>query len=176
MLLRKISSFLSLSLVHYLVLYSSSCCLHCTSSTGDFGKMGVRWWWLHSGKLLFFLEASKASPLNVCNQRAWKLLVSPSLGCPEFWPRGNCGPLTVFCYDGVGCWFCHLKMVLLLWGRWLKSRIFPPLAVIILLCLVVLVLQLRDFCWWIILSLFFLLFDISFGNSFMIIVQSRTQN
>lgn len=161
MLLRKISSFLSLSLViHYLVLYSSSCWLHCTFSTGDwsFEKWGPGDDGYIQGNSFFFLEASKASPLNVCNQRAWKLLVSPSLGCPEFWPRGNCGPLTVFCYDGGGCWFCHLKMVLLLWGRWLKSRIFPPLAVIILLCLVVLVLQLRDFCWWIILSPFFFFF------------------
>ena len=60
----------------------------------------------------FFLEASKASPLNVCNQRGQKLYVSPSLVCPKFVHAEIAG--TPCC--------CDRRMVLL------NSRVFPPLS------------------------------------------------
>ena len=114
-LLRKFLDFPSLSLfIHYLVLYSSSCCLHCTSSTGDwsFEKWGPGDDGYIQGNSFFFLEASKASPLNVCNQRGQKLYVSPSLVCPKFVHAEIAG--TPCC--------CDRRMVLL------NSRVFPPLS------------------------------------------------
>ena len=84
-LLRKISSFLSLSLVHYLVLYSSSCCLHCTSSTGDwsFEKWGPGDDGYIQGNSFFFSGSFQSFPFKCLQPESLKTISQPISWLPR---------------------------------------------------------------------------------------------